>query len=156
LTTTGTGRKPHPRRAATGHDIEVLEKNTDTSWALFQALQQQQELGFQKTRPAMLPEAAATADKPLTVDDVLLEARRQNRVCPTPVVWQRLYDFLPNKTPQLAQVPGTRAEWDQLPPLQKRSRLREHIEWAAVQGVLKEVHEALKALPESRWHHMGE
>lgn len=143
--------------------MEVLEKDTDTSWALFQALQQQQERGYEKTQPAMLhppaaphPPAANQAPAALTVDEVLLEARRNNRVCPTPVVWQRLYEYLPNKVPQLPQVPGTRAEWDQLPPLQKRSRLRVHIEWAASQGVLRQVYEALKALPENRWHHMGE
>ena len=56
----------------------------------------------------------------------------------------------------LAKVPATHAEWAQVPPLQKRARLREHIEWAASQGVLRQVYEALKKLPENRWHHIGE
>ena len=149
-------RKPHPK-GAPGHDIEVLEKNTDTSWAAFQALQNQQERGFDKTEPSGLhaPAAPAAPAAP-TVDHVMAEARRNNRVCPKPPIWQRLYDWLPNKTPQLALVPATRTEWEQLSALQKRSRLREHIEWAAAQGVLHKVHEALKALPEERWHHMGD
>ena len=46
--------------------------------------------------------------------------------------------------------------WSRLPSLQKRARLREHIEWAAVQGVLPQVHQVLRALPEAKWHHMGE
>jgi hypothetical protein len=141
-----------------GHEIEVLEKNTDTSWAAFQALQHQQEHGYEKTEPAALPPPTlpTPTPAPLSVDDVMLEARRNNRICPKPLVWQRLYDWLPNKTPQLPQVPATRAEWDQLPPLQKRNRLREHLEWAARHGLLQKVHEGLKALPEERWHHMGE
>ncbi|HET8745071.1 MAG TPA: hypothetical protein VFM98_05675 [Ramlibacter sp.] len=149
------GRRPDPRKAP-GHEIEVLEKNTDTSWAMFQALHHAHQRGFDKTEPASLPLAAAGKPAGPTVDDVLAIARSNNRVCPKPLVWQRLYDWLPNKSEQLAPVPASRAEWDQLPPLQKRSRLREHIEWAAVQGVLQKVHDALKALPEQRWHHMGE
>jgi hypothetical protein len=152
----GVGRKPDPR-GAPGHDIEVLEKNTDTSWAMFQALHLQQERGFEKTEPASLQHLhAAPGPATLSVDDVLQEARRNNRVCPKPLVWQRLYEWLPNKGAQLAPVPATRAEWERLPPLQKRSRLREHIEWAAVQGVLHKVHDALRRLPEERWHHMDE
>ena len=147
-------RKPHPR-SDPGHDIEVLEKDTDTSWAMFQALHNQQERGFGKTEPATLhaPAAPTLADG---VDAVLAEARRNNRVCPRPQVWQRLYDWLPNKAPQLAAVPATRAEWERLSALEMRARLREHIEWAAVQGVLQKVHHALRTLPEERWHHVGE
>jgi hypothetical protein len=156
----GAGRKPDPK-GAPGHEIEVLEKNTDTSWAMFQALHTEHERRFEKTEPASLlhvQQLQAGAGRPpaLTVDDVLQEARRNNRVCPKPAVWQRLYEWLPNKGEQLAAAPTTRTEWERLAPLEKRSRLREHIEWAAVQGVLQKVHEALQRLPEDRWHHMGE
>lgn len=141
-----------------GHELEVLEKNTDTSWAMFQAIQQQHEIGFKKTEPVRLEtlRAAPRAAGGLTLEQVMLEVRRNNRVCPAPAVWQKLFDYLPNKTPELPPVPASRVEWDLLPPLQKRSRLRQHIEWAAAQGVLRQVHEALKALPENRWHHMGD
>jgi hypothetical protein len=150
-------RKRTHVRAAPGHDIEVLEKDTDTSWAAFQALQNEHEQGFKTTQPVTLPDAAAArAGGTLGVEDVMQEVRRNNRLCPKPLVWQRLYEWLPHKGPQLPPVPATRAEWEQLSPMQKRSRLREHIEWAAVQGVLQKVHEALKALPEERWHHIGE
>jgi hypothetical protein len=148
-----------PLRAHDAPEVDVVEKNTDTSWALFQALQGQQERGFEKTRPAKLAGAQAqgqAAAEHITVDDVLVEARRNNRVCPLPAIWQRLYAYLPNTGPHLAKVPATHAEWSQVPPLQKRARLREHIEWAASQGVLRQVYEALKKLPENRWHHIGE
>ena len=77
-------------------------------------------------------------------------------MCPLPAIWQRLYAYLPNAGPHLSKVPATHAEWQQVPALQKRARLREHIEWAASQGVLRQVYEALRKLPENRWHHIGE
>ena len=144
---------PEPRT-----EVEVTEKTTDTSWAMFQALAGQQERGFEKTRPTKL-QGAPGADLPaehVTVDEVLVEARRNNRVCPMPAIWQRLYAYLPNTGPHLSKVPATHAEWQQVPSLQKRARLREHIEWAASQGVLRQVYEALRKLPENRWHHIGE
>jgi len=139
--------------------VDVVEKNTDTSWAMFQALQGQQERGFEKTRPTALitgaPVQAAAIDA-ITVDDVLVEARRNNRVCPLPAIWQRLYAYLPNTGPHLSPVPAGQAEWREVSSLQKRARLREHIEWAASQGVLRQVYEALRKLPEERWQHIGE
>jgi hypothetical protein len=92
----------------------------------------------------------------VTLESVLAEVLRNNRVCPMPSIWKKLYDYLPNKTEELPAVPRTSQEWGQLAPLQKRSRLRLHIEWAAAQGVLRQVHKALSTLPESKWHHMGE
>jgi len=139
-------------------EVEVVEKSTDTSWAMFQALQGQQQRGFEKTRPTTLTVAPGSpvAGEEVTIDDVLVEARRNNRVCPLPAIWQRLYAYLPNTGPHLAKVPATHAEWSQVPSLQKRARLREHIEWAASQGVLRQVYGALRKLPEDRWHHIGD
>lgn len=158
-------KKPQPK-AADLHDhapdaVEVLEKNTDTSWALFQALQKQQQHGFDETARAGLAEIVSTdggqrVGADVTVDDVLLEIRRNNRVCPVPPVWTKLYDYLPNKTPDLVPAPRSPEEWMQIPALQKRAVLRAHVEWAAAQGVLKNVHKALLALPEEKWHHMGD
>lgn len=138
--------------------LEVVEKDSDTSWAMFEAINTQQERGFEKTRPSGLESQRGAGEPPaaVTLDDVLVEVRRNNRVCPMPTVWVRLHALLPNKPPQLAGVPATREEWTRTPSLQKRARLREHIEWAASQGVLPQVHEVLRALPEAKWHHMGE
>jgi hypothetical protein len=139
-------------------EVEVVEKSSETAWAMFQAIQGQSERGFVQTRPTRL--AAVAEAKPLqedvTVDDVLVEVRRNNRVCPLPAIWQRLYAYLPNTGPHLAKVPASPAEWAQVPSLEKRARLRGHIEWAAAQGVLPQVYQALRKLPEKRWYHMGE
>lgn len=147
-----------PGQPAAQAEVEVVEKTSDTSWAMFQALAGQQERGFEKTRPTGLAVAPGhpAAPEHVTLDDVLVEVRRNNRVCPLPAIWQRLYAYLPNTGPHLSKVPATHAEWAQVPSLQKRARLREHIEWAASQGVLRQVYEALRKLPENRWHHIGE
>jgi hypothetical protein len=139
-------------------EVDVVEKTTDTAWAMFQALQGQSQRGFEKTRPTGLPVApgAKPPAEEITLDDVLVEVRRNNRVCPMPAIWQRLYAYIPNTGPHLPKVPATHAEWQQVSSLQKRARLREHIEWAASQGVLRQVYEALRKLPENRWHHIGD
>jgi hypothetical protein len=135
----------------------MLEKSTETAWAMFQTLQEQHHRGYDDTARAPIEEAPARpAAGEVTLDDALAEIRRNNRVCPQPSVWKKLYDYLPNKTPQLVSLPATVQEWTMTPPLQKRARLRQHLEWAAAQGVLKQVHKALAALPEDTWHHMGE
>jgi hypothetical protein len=157
-----TARKPQPRLVDPGdgmHALEVHEKNTETTWALFHALQRQQQHGFDETAQAGLPDAAQAPARPpneVSVDDVLVEVRRNNRVCPVPAVWNKLYEYLPNKTSDLTPAPRTPQEWMQTPAMQKRAVLRSHVEWAAAQGVLKNVHKALLALPENKWHHMGE
>lgn len=154
----GSRAPGQPPGARKEDEVHVVETSSDTSWAMFQALQGQQERGFEKTRPTGLatPGDGPAAGDDVTVDDVLVEARRNNRVCPMPAIWQRLYAYLPNTGPHLPTVPATHAEWKQVPNLQKRARLREHIQWAASQGVLRQVYEALRKLPENRWHHIGD
>jgi hypothetical protein len=137
--------------------VEVVEKDTDTAWALFEALRLQQQHGVETTRPGHL-EPAPPANEPsagVSLDDALLEVRRNNRVCPLPAIWKQVWDYLPNKSSTLSPVPMTAAEWAQLPPLQLRSRLREHLVWADAQGVLPQVLGALRKVPEHRWHHIG-
>ena len=138
--------------------VEVVEKDTDTAWALFEALRQQQQHGVETSRPAQLapqPSANGPSSTGVSLEEALLEVRRNNRVCPLPAIWKQVWDYLPNKGSSLSTVPTTAAEWAQLPPLQMRSRLREHLEWAHAQGVLPQVLGALRKVPEDRWHHIG-
>jgi hypothetical protein len=146
-------------RIQPANGVEVLEKNTETTWALFQSLMDQQQRGFVETAPAGPDTATAAPRAPsavVTLDEARAEIRKNNRVCPLPSIWKKLYDALPNKSDELAAAPVTAEEWKQTPALEKRSRLRQHIEWADTQGVLRQVYKALHALPENKWHHMGE
>lgn len=149
---------PKPGKADADRALEVVEKTTDTSWAMFQAIQNHQERGFEKTRPASLNATQTGMKKPaaITLDDMLVEIRKNNRVCPLPTVWLRVFALLPNKPANLPPVPATRDDWSRTGALQKRTSLRAHVEWAATQGVLGQIYEILRALPENKWHHMGE
>ena len=122
--------------------VEVLEKNTDTAWAMFQTLLDQHQQGFSETAPASA-DIAETVARPAaaTLDAVLLEIRR---------------DALPAKSPKLAPVPLTSQEWKQTPALEKRTRLRQHVEWAEAHGALQQVYDLLAGLPENKWQHMGD
>ena len=95
-----------------------------------------------------------------TIEEVLSEIQRDNRVCPKPQKWQELYDMLPNKKRKGSgwepALPLILAAWWDTPAISKMLRLREHVEWAAAHGCLGEVYSFLRELPEEQWHHIGE
>lgn len=159
---------------------EAQEHHSETAWAEFERLQQAQGGGipqqphqspahdpaFATTIPLSLPGSstatAATppASQPLTVQQVMAEARRFNRVCPLPEQWQQLYDLLPAKivrggSPQ-PPPPITGPAWNATSAMPKRMCLRDHIEWAEHHGALEAVMLFLQSLPESQWHHMDD
>ena len=95
-----------------------------------------------------------------TLEEVLVEVQKNNRVCPQPQTWQQLFEMLPDKQrkgagwePSLPIILA--ASWD-TPAISKMLRLREHIEWAASHGCLEEVSLYLRELPEDQWHHIGD
>ena len=167
-------------------DIEAIEKNTDTTWAEFADLAATENRRFADTAPAsrsmrdsedstnaganpnayapttpaplqlLQARPAAPVARELTVVEVLVEARRNNRVCPKPAKWQQLYEMLPGRQPSEPSPPLVGAAWDGTPSIPKRMCFREHIEWAAGHGALQQVYTFMKSLPESDWHHMGD
>lgn len=94
-----------------------------------------------------------------TLEQVLAEARKNERVCPQPKKWQQLYELLPEKTRKGGgwepPLPLILAAWWDTPETSKMLRLREHIEWAAAHSCLDQIHLFLQALPEEEWHHIG-
>jgi hypothetical protein len=165
---------------------DVREANSDTAWDAWAVLSAQEDLVFADTAPASMPMPlpqgdrryattvpAALTSRPLprttrltpagngiALGDVMAQARRNNRLCPRPLAWQRLYEMLPYKTqgPHGWQPPPplTGSAWSTTPPLAKRMCLRDHIEWAEAHGCLDGVHAFLESLSEEEWHHMGE
>jgi hypothetical protein len=147
---------------------EVVESDSDTDWDTFAALQARQESHFAATQPA--PLGAPKAQRPAspepvsakvrqhaTLDETLQEARRNNRVCPKPEFWQRVYDTLPQDGQgRRASPPLTGPAWSATPSLAKRMSFREHLEWAETHGALDRVFALLKDMGEDDWHHMGD
>ncbi|MEP6791487.1 MAG: hypothetical protein ABI907_08965 [Ramlibacter sp.] len=142
----------------------AVEEAGDTAWAMFQDLSATHEARFAATEPAPLPmrappppsAAAVPQRKQITVEEVILESRKNNRVCPMPARWQQLYDMLPGKQRHQPPPPVIGAAWNVTPSMSKRMCLRDHIEWADKQGMLGHLHAFLKLLPEDQWHHMGD
>lgn len=158
---------------------DATELNTDTTWALWSDLAASENRGFAdtvpptttmrlsseersyaKTEPAPLSAQAAKVPvrvkRVLTVDEAMLEARKNNRVCPLPARWVELYDILPDKTRSQPTPPLVEGAWKATSSIPKRMCFREHIEWAADHGCLEKVFALMKGLPEDEWLHMGD
>ena len=183
-------RPPQPPRGIYPTDRiplpDVREENSDTAWDLWNTLSAKQTGGiadaasasdlmpmpkgdrrYAATVPAALtgsPLAPAprnsAASKGIDASEVMVEARRSNRLCPKPLAWKHLYEMLPGKTQGQdgwePPPPVTGSAWSSTPSLAKRMRLRDHIDWAETHGCLDAVHAFLKELPEEHWFHMGE
>lgn len=97
---------------------------------------------------------------PQTRDSVLALTTQNDRVCPLPQQWSRLYDLLPGRqrvgSSWQPPLPVTLAAWDDTPSILKIARLREHIEWAHSHGAIEQVGTFLASLPEAAWHHFGD
>ncbi|MBI5277450.1 MAG: hypothetical protein HY854_13425 [Burkholderiales bacterium] len=142
---------------------EVKELDDDSGWDRWQELAARQDARFAQTVPGALPVRPDTPApvmplvraKTVAVDEVLLLARKNNRVCPLPDEWQRIYQMLPDTPPRLVR-PLVDRDWAQTSSLAKRMVLRDQIEWAASAGLLGHLRDLLAELPEESWHHMGQ
>jgi hypothetical protein len=94
------------------------------------------------------------------IDDLLLYVRENERVCPMPDAWNRLWKMLPRRrdsegewVPSLPLILGA---WAHTSDVEKRNRLLEHIQSAADHGLLSDVDQFLRAIPEDQWLHSSE
>ena len=153
------GRTYHPGEPLPAPEVD--EKNTDTAWDIFQALQDGTHQDFPTTTRETLdarrhPRLAKAALKPLTMEEVMFEARRNNRVCPLPSHWQRLQQLLRQQAGTEPPPPIEVAAWRSIPSLNKRLCLRNQVQWAWEHRVLEAMFAFLRDLPEDKWHHMGD
>lgn len=137
----------------------------ESTWALWHEAAQQLDAAFAPTQPsgpmALTPSAPQLqAPQPgaheWAAEAVIALARRRNRVCPRPAQWTGLYHLLEGERYVDLQPPPVEPWiWTKLSALQKRMRLREHIEWADRHGRLADVARFLDELPEDHWVYMG-
>jgi len=105
--------------------------------------------------PAAAPQPPAL--HPLKAEVIMVAARHNNRVCPRPTHWTRLYEALGGARCQDLRPPPVQPwQWAAQSPLQKRLHFREHVEWAARHRRLKPVATFMEGLEETDWLHMGE
>jgi hypothetical protein len=182
-------RKPRPPAAAPfiGADRATapmgVEQDSESAWQRFEDLQKAFDAGFDVTRPQTKPQPMASssgyaATQPMditrqkapapapavpaaiTMEQVMVLARRNNRACPVPPQWAAFHQLLVSRTPPgsrtPAPVPVDGGAWAVTSPMQKRLRLRDQLEWADRAGVLPEVGAFLAGLTEQDWYHFGE
>lgn len=133
---------------------EVVESDTETCWHLFQQLQAQPTCDFTLTESAALAPAATAARAAVTVEDVMVEARRMNRVCPKDGPWLRLFALLRESAGAEPPAPIVAPESTKTPQLVRRVRFRDQVEWADRHGQLPLMFGFIQRLVEDEWAHM--
>ena len=88
--------------------------------------------------------------------ELLQYAASEERVCPSPSSWDRIYKMLPQGwsitgAPISPPLPLILGGWI-ASPFEKRARLAHHIRWAAEYGVLERVDTFLRGLPDQEWY----
>lgn len=169
------GRASTPSAGRAAPDTDWLDDDTwliplpvpeareggESTWDLWHEAERQFEKAFAPTLPSdqaplAPPARAAEASGQDTADGLMAVARRNNRVCPQPAQWLRLYQLLQgDKFMDLEPPPVNQWIWGKLSHLQKRMRFRDHIEWAARHGRLPVVAGFMRDLSEADWLHMG-
>jgi hypothetical protein len=94
------------------------------------------------------------------VESLIQYCQENNRVCPMPDAWNRLWEMLPGKQ-QLdggwqPPVPLILGGWWYSSAIEKRLRLLEHLRYAESSGVLEQVDSFLRGLSEKEWAHMDD
>jgi nitroreductase len=91
-----------------------------------------------------------------TLDDLMAEASKDRRVCPQPMIWNRLWDLLLDRRrvgmgwePPL---PLILAAWWVASDSQKRSRFHEHLRWASEHGAIEFVANLITNMTPDDWH----
>ncbi len=91
----------------------------------------------------------------------LMEFCRQNdRVCPHPVEWERLWRILRERGQKQARWNPPRplilAAWWETSILEKRECLKQHIRWAYEHEIFDAVNSFIRALSEDQWFHASQ
>ena len=88
--------------------------------------------------------------------DLLKYVKSDGRICPQPKLWNEMWEMLPDKKrkgngwdPPLPLILGA---WWHTSDMEKKMRLKQHIEYAAQKGALDEIDDSLRNLTPDQWH----
>ena len=94
------------------------------------------------------------------LEELLKYCRENNRVCPQPMIWDRIWRMLPNRKEVGSgwnpPLPLILAAWWEASDQEKIQRFEQHIRWAFQHGVISEVEKAIRGLSEDQWYHSGD
>jgi hypothetical protein len=153
---TGTWLQPLP--------VPEAREGGDSTWALWHQASRELDAAFGPTEPSQPAplsvearrEPAASPAAPGSADALMVRARRNNRVCPQPAAWIRLYGELGGS--RIVDLPPPPVDWiwSKLSAIQKRLFFREYLEWAERHGRLTHVAQFMDGLQEADWVHVGD
>ena len=90
------------------------------------------------------------------LEELLAYAKSNGRICPSVLVWEELWEMLPDKkqisdTQWQPELPVIMAAWRENPNAYRAKRLEEHIRYAAAHGILDEADAFLQNLQPESW-----
>jgi hypothetical protein len=141
-----------------------VREGGESTWELWHEAVRELDEAFRPTEPSAPAPLADTRNRspqagaqrgPLSLDELMAQARRHNRACPQQAQWMRLYQELGGA--HATDLPPPPVEiWRKLSGLQKRLFFREYLEWADRRGRLAAVARFMDGLSEADWLHIGE
>jgi hypothetical protein len=90
------------------------------------------------------------------LQELMIQASKDGRVCPQPMVWNRLWELLPDRKRQDAgwepPLPLILAAWWATSDSDKRERFHLHLRWACERGAAEAVAILLSNMKPEDWH----
>ena len=91
-----------------------------------------------------------------TFEELMVEAGKDRRVCPQPMVWNRLWELLPNRRRSgigwEPPLPLILAAWWETSDSDKRNRFHSHLRWASEHGAIEPIANLLSNMKAEDWH----
>jgi hypothetical protein len=91
-----------------------------------------------------------------TLEDLRAEASKDRRVCPQPMIWNQLWELLPDRRRVGAgwepPLPLILAAWWEASDSDKRSRFQSHLRWASELGAIEPVATLMSRMKPEDWH----
>jgi len=96
-----------------------------------------------------------------TLEEVIEFCKKNNRVCPRPIVWIEFYSMLKNRKQNPKgewepPLPLLMSAWTSTSANEKQSRFIEHLKWAHKEGQINVIYTIIKRWSESNWFHQSE
>jgi len=86
------------------------------------------------------------------MDELLIN----NRICPKPQQWNKLWKIIQSKTDEKISAPLILAAWWETTDEEKLGRFKYHLDTAENLNLLNDVQIFLQTLNETNWHHKEE
>lgn len=91
-----------------------------------------------------------------TLEELIAEANKGQRVCPQPMIWNQIWELLPgrrrNGVGWEPPLPLILAAWWETSDNEKRSRFHSHLQWACEHGAIEPVASLISAMKPEDWH----